>query len=135
LPLILVVDASVAARWVLPEPGSERALALRDEQSDLIAPDLIVAEVANTVWKYARRGAVSSADAAAAVDVAVAPLSRLAPVHELLGTAMAMALRHGHPVYDCFYLALAHREGATIATVDQAQFEMARRARISARLL
>jgi predicted nucleic acid-binding protein len=48
---------------------------------------------------------------------------------------MGMALRHGHPVYDCFYLALADREGATIVTVDQAQFELARRARIGVRLL
>jgi predicted nucleic acid-binding protein len=133
--MMLVIDASVAAKWVLPEAASERALALRDEPADLIAPDLIVAEVASSVWKYARRGALSSADAATAVELATAPLARLAPVHELLGTAMAMALRHGHPVYDCFYLALADREGATIATVDQAQFEMARRARISARLL
>jgi predicted nucleic acid-binding protein len=131
----LVVDASVAAKWVLPEAGSERALALRNEAADLLAPDLIVAEVANTLWKYARRGALSSADAIAAVTMATTVIARLAPVHDLLGPAMEMALRYRHPVYDCFYVALTQRDGAMLVTADQEQFELARRTRVRAQLL
>lgn len=41
----IVVDASVAVKWVLNEPCTEAALALRNEE--LIAPALWLAEAAN----------------------------------------------------------------------------------------
>jgi predicted nucleic acid-binding protein len=50
-----VVDASVAAKWFLPEPYKDKAERLLrdflDETVELIAPDLIVAEVGNLLWK------------------------------------------------------------------------------------
>ena len=54
----LVVDASIAVKWVLPEPDSERARALI-LRGDLTAPDLLRLEVANALWKQARRGAIT----------------------------------------------------------------------------
>lgn len=129
--MTLVVDASVAAKWVLPEPGSERALVLRNEP-DLIAPVQIIAEVANTVWKYTKKGDLSSADAIAAVVIAISPLTRLIPLEDLLVPSLEMAVRFRHPVYDCFYLSLAAREGVPLVTADATQFELARRARIEA---
>lgn len=132
--MTLVVDASVAAKWVLPETGSESALALRAER-DLIAPVLISAEVANAAWKYARRGELSSADAVTAVHMVNGVLARLIPLDELMQPALEMAIRVRHPIYDCFYLALAAREGAPVVTADQDQFALARRERIGARLL
>jgi predicted nucleic acid-binding protein len=132
--VILVVDASVAAKWVLPEPGSERALTLRTSD-DLIAPAQVMAEVANAVWKYAKRGNLSNADAVAAVHLASSALAQVVPLDELVAPSLEMAMRFRHPVYDCFYLALAAREGAPLITADATQFELARRARIETRML
>lgn len=50
----LVIDASVAIKWVVDEPGTTEALALR-RKAKLIAPDLLIAECANILWKKARR--------------------------------------------------------------------------------
>ena len=51
----LVVDASVAIKWFLPEPLSEEARQILDEYQagrlSVLAPDLIYAEVGNIVWK------------------------------------------------------------------------------------
>ena len=43
-----VVDASVAAKWLVPEADSPLAEALLDD--DLLAPDLLFAEVGNILW-------------------------------------------------------------------------------------
>lgn len=63
----VVVDASVAVKWVLPEDDTERALRLQekyqDEQLDVLAPYLVVSEVANVLWKRERRGDLSVAAA------------------------------------------------------------------------
>jgi predicted nucleic acid-binding protein len=42
----LVIDASIAVKWVVEEPGTAAALSLR-RQAKLIAPDLLCAECAN----------------------------------------------------------------------------------------
>jgi predicted nucleic acid-binding protein len=42
---MLVVDASVALKWVLDEPGDREARAIIETREALIAPELIVAEV------------------------------------------------------------------------------------------
>ena len=57
----LVVDASVAAKWLAPEPESPFAAALLDDE--LAAPDLIFAEVGNILWKNQLRGEMDGATA------------------------------------------------------------------------
>ena len=53
--MTVVVDASVALKWVIEEDGSEAAGALLLEEP-LAAPDLLIVECANVLWAKARRG-------------------------------------------------------------------------------
>jgi predicted nucleic acid-binding protein len=48
-----VIDASVAIKWLVDEPGTAAALSLRRHR--LLAPDLLIAECANVLWKKVRR--------------------------------------------------------------------------------
>ena len=118
----LVLDASVALKWFVQEDGAASALALAGRE-DLIAPDLLVAEVANGLWKMEQVGRLP----AKAVDLALARLPRyfqqLAPVEPLAARALGIARRLGHPVYDCFYLALAEQANASFVTADSRLLE------------
>lgn len=116
--MTLVVDASVAAQWALSEPGTERAIALRS-RDDLIAPSLIVAEIANALWKAERRGELKSADALAAMNTILIPFEALIPNEDLRQRALEIAIELDHPIYDCFYLALAERERCAMMTADK----------------
>ena len=116
--MTLVVDASVVAQWVLPQEGSARAAALRSEER-LIAPALVAAEVGNAIWKAVRRGDVARDDALAAMEGALLPLDELIPTEDLRLRALALAMELDHPVYDCFYLALAEREQCPLVTADR----------------
>ena len=57
----VVVDASVALKWVLDEPGKDPAYALLD--LDLIAPSLWLLEAANALWRITKRGEITSREA------------------------------------------------------------------------
>jgi predicted nucleic acid-binding protein len=115
--MTLVVDASIAALWVLEQDGSAAAAAIRNEDG-LIAPSLVVSEICSAVWKAVRRGAVKRADALAAIDAALLPFDALMPTEDLRVRALELAIDFNHPVYDCFYLALAEREGCALVTAD-----------------
>jgi predicted nucleic acid-binding protein len=116
---MVVVDASVAIKWFILEPEREAARRLLASRDRLLAPELVVAEVANALWK---RGVSGEADVQQAPATAAALprfFGRLFALAPLAGRALAIANDLGHPVYDCFYLALAERENAQLVTADR----------------
>ena len=114
-----VVDASIALKWVIPEVLSDRADRVRDGENDILAPDLLLVDVANALWKKTTAGEVTPRDADEAFDLVTGSGIHLHSTVPLLPRAMQMARRLVHPVYDCVYLALAEREHAAVVTADQ----------------
>ena len=115
----LVVDASVAIKWAVEENQHAAARALVTGGDELVAPDFIVFEVANILWKKARRGEISRQQAMVALPGIRSVFSRLVPAVVLADSALALAAELGHPVYDCLYLAAAQSESARIVTADR----------------
>lgn len=112
----LVIDASVALKWVVEEDGSDAAVALLGR--NLAAPDLLVTETANALWRRVRRGELTAEEALRRVDeLGRAPLELVAS-EELIGSAVRLAIELGHPVYDCLYLALAIARDCPVVTAD-----------------
>ena len=114
-----VVDASITIKWVIPEVLSEAADLLRDGDHELLAPDLVLVEVANALWRKTRAEEISAREADVALDLVQQSALDLHPTGPLLPRAMEMARRLDHPVYDCVYLALAEREQTALVTADQ----------------
>ena len=129
----LVVDASVALKWVVEEEGSEAALALRGR--DLAAPSLLRVEAANALRTLAARRAITPA---VALDLFVllqeAPVALVEPDDALERRALEIALDLAHPVYDCVYLALAERMGRVLVTADGRLLRAARATEHAARV-
>jgi predicted nucleic acid-binding protein len=114
----IVVDASVAVRWFLDVPGSEKAYRLIEGQDRILAPDLVIAETASALWKAVRFAGLEPATAAEVIAGAGAAFDELVSARTLAARALAIALDLRHPVYDCFYLALAQARGVRLVTAD-----------------
>jgi len=116
----LVVDASVALKWVVAEPETADALAFlnRERPKGISAPDLLVAEVCNVAWKKARRGEIDRLHAIEAARRIGLTVTRFLPSRLLCRRAMEIALELDHPIYDCLYLACAEAENTKLVTVD-----------------
>ncbi|MDO9707008.1 type II toxin-antitoxin system VapC family toxin [Paracraurococcus lichenis] len=116
--MTLVVDASIVLKLYLDEAGSAEAEALLSRPLLFAAPELLLAEVGNAAWKAVRRGGMTRDQARDALrELSNGPIV-LTPLAELAAAATDLALRRDHPVYDCFYVALAQREGAPLVTAD-----------------
>jgi predicted nucleic acid-binding protein len=128
----IVVDASVAVKWVVNEEHSAEANALRAED-DLVAPSLIAVEIASALLKAVRRGAIQRRDALPALRASLLAFANLVTDNALHLRALTLALDLGHPVPDCLYLALAEQQNAPLATADETMIAAARRAKIKVR--
>jgi predicted nucleic acid-binding protein len=121
-----VVDASVAAKWYFREEHSERADALLEQESEILAPGLLAVEIASLVWKRARRGEITEA----AADRIVAALREvpleIRPTAELVTAALPLALHRGLTLYDAFYTALAVKSGCPLVTADRKLYDVLR---------
>jgi predicted nucleic acid-binding protein len=112
----LVVDTSVVLKWIAAEDDSERATMLISRT--MIAPDLIRAELANALWKkVALRGEISAEQANRGLDRALSLVATV-PIDRLAQRSLALAIELLHPVYDCFFLALAEQADMPLVTAD-----------------
>jgi predicted nucleic acid-binding protein len=114
----LVIDASVAIKWVIPESQSDLATALR-RRFRFAAPELIVAECANILWKKTRRGEISPAEAVLAARSLERADIEFVPARPLSRHATELSILLDHPAYDCFYLCAAKARGEIFVTADE----------------
>jgi predicted nucleic acid-binding protein len=121
---VIVVDASLAVKWFLPERGAEAAAALLLEQGEIIGPDMLAVEVHATLVRGANMVKSNRLEAEAAIlrfqtmiDSGEVTLMRSLP--NQIERAATLALNLGHPLKDCIYLALAMELGCDLITCDE----------------
>ena len=114
----LVVDASVAVKWLVEEEHSDAADRLLDGNHELFAPRLMASEVGNALWRKVRMGELERSRAGALAAAISEMAVRWTEDEEVGPDAVRLSLSLDRPVYDCVYLALAHRLGATLVTAD-----------------
>jgi predicted nucleic acid-binding protein len=130
----IVIDASVAVKWVLDEPNIDAAAALREDE--LIAPAFWLLEAASVLWRRSIKGEFDADEACELLsELLNAPVASL-PIGAYLNSALRLAIDLGHPVYDCLYLAVAIQHQTHVVTADRrfaaigARPEMAGRVRL-----
>jgi predicted nucleic acid-binding protein len=126
----MVVDASIAIKWLVPEEDYEKALSIAAAHQ-LIAPQLIYAECANIIWKKVRKGELTTREAREAAFFIDTFHVQTVALRELLDVALELSLHLDHAVYDCFYLALAILDDCQFVTADR-KFKGAITARLGA---
>jgi predicted nucleic acid-binding protein len=113
----VIIDASVAFKLIVDEPGSEEAIAWIG-RAELTGPILIHSEIANALWKRVRMGELAAdteiADRLADLDHYI----RTVDETPLVPRALQLAIDLAHPVYDCIYLALAEAHDDSLLTAD-----------------
>jgi|SRR6516162_4587687 len=117
-----VLDASVAFKWEVPEPDSDKANRLRDDfrngVHELVAPDFFPQELAHALTRAERQGRIAVGQAAIFWADAMTTPPALAPVLALTPRAVNISSTLRIGVYDCLYVALAEQEGCEFIKAD-----------------
>ncbi len=131
----MIVDASVATMWFVPEQHSDRAALLLAPEYQLVAPDLIRLEVGSALLKAIRRNEVTLEDGEEALGTLLPAAVRMLRSEDHIETGFDIAHRLGGSIYDAIYLALARTLDAPISTNDVEMAATARKAEVQASLI
>lgn len=131
----LVVDASVAIKWFLPEIHGEAALRLLEGQYTLRAPDLIFSEFGNVLWKRFRKGQISRKEAIVTTEALLALPLQVESSQSLIPAALEIACSAHRTVYDSLYLAVAIAHQCRVVTADSKLHNALKKGVLSAHLL
>src|ERR1700733_7600130 len=120
----LVVDASVALAWALPDESSAyaEAVLIVVETEGLRVPELWAREIANGLALAYRRKRIASADETAflaALSHLMIDVEEASDAVTSIRDGTAAAMRYGLTAYDAAYVDLASRERLTLATLDK----------------
>jgi predicted nucleic acid-binding protein len=104
----LVVDASVALKWVLDEPDSHLAQALAESEEEILVPDFWLNEATNICWLQVRKGKWSADEAREGLALlrALVPPTPTGDL-DLHDVALDIGMAVNHSTYDTLYLAFA----------------------------
>lgn len=119
----IVVDASIAAKWYMPDEIAVPLSSPHFIDRELIAPDILFFELYSLLCKRHRMGHMDKH----MVETAIKDFQHmihsktlcLYPVAEYERQATNIAYDIKHPFYDCCYLALAQVENCAVITADK----------------
>src|SRR5262245_49817722 len=114
----VVIDASVAVKWFVPEIHSEAAARMLDADVAVYAPDLIGPQFGNILRKKLRRKEIGRGEAREIMSAFANLPLEIRPSSLLLPSAFELAIQLDRTVYDSLYLALAVAEECALVTAD-----------------
>lgn len=123
---VVVVDASLALKWVLAEPDSNTAVTLLDQWTDegtsIIAPALFTYEVANILYRQIVAGKLTYEEARQGLTdlFSIGVFLKFSLYEDISMQAMEFARQLNLPAtYDAHYLALAFNENCECWIADK----------------
>jgi len=119
----MVVDTMVYAYALLGVPEHREAASATFDETPVIVPDTLWAELANVFWQWVRRHELDPALASEMMEDAEALTDRVVTSESLWRPALDLAIEHAHPLCDTLFIALAQREDTRVATFDRRMLE------------
>ncbi len=119
----VVLDASYAASWFLPDEGSNHSelllKAVQEGEIEIYVPELWIYEMANLLRMAGKRGRLSEVGLATAQELLLqVPVSTFTHSAQMLPRWLALADKYDLSAYDAAYLELAERFNLPLKTLD-----------------
>lgn len=131
-----VIDASVAVKWYLAEVHQTEAIIVLDSDEILFAPDLLLSEVGNIIWKKVRLKELSKKEGLGVITsfARVSERVQIIPSGSLLEPAFEIATAYDRTVYDAMYVGLAVAHSCQLVTADRRLFNSLAQTRLAGNL-
>ena len=116
--MIAILDVSGAMQILLNKEKKSRFTDVFEEASPVLAPDLYVSELTNTLWKYCIKGIYTPDECLQFIKDGLGFIDEFIDAKDLWQEAFGEGVKNKHPVYDMYYAVAARRNDATLITND-----------------
>jgi predicted nucleic acid-binding protein len=112
------IDVCGAVEILLQKEKAEKFGKLLQEATLVIAPDLYIAELTNTFWKYYRAHILTKDECVQYIKDGISYVDKFIDGKELWQEAFLEGIHNNHSIYDMFYMVVARRNGGILITND-----------------
>ena len=116
--MIVSVDVCGAMEILMQREKAEKFGKALQEAALVVAPDLYVSELTNTLWKYHRAELLSRDECVQCIQDGINYIDRFIDSKELWQEAFSEGINNGHSIYDMFYMVITRRHDGTLITND-----------------
>ncbi|GHV17330.1 hypothetical protein FACS189493_4750 [Spirochaetia bacterium] len=117
--MTVVLDVSGAAQVVFNNKEKHAKFQkVLDGADMIIAPDLYISELTNTLWKYYRARVYDYEKCCQYIQAGISLIDEFIDSKVLWQEAFKEGTLHDHPIYDMYYAILARRRDGILITND-----------------
>ena len=125
-----VIDVSAATEILLQKEKCIKFRDILEKSSSVLAPDLYVSELANTLWKYYSRKLHTEIECKKYIRLGIGYIDRFIDSKNIWEEAFSEGISYKHSVYDMLYMVTAKRYGETLITNDSALTAICKKSRV-----
>jgi predicted nucleic acid-binding protein len=112
------IDVCGAMEILLQKEKAEKFSKILQEATLIIAPDLYISELTNTLWKYNREKILSKDECVQYIKDGIHYVDKFIDSKELWQEAFSEGIKNNHSIYDMFYMVVTRRNDGILITND-----------------
>jgi predicted nucleic acid-binding protein len=112
------IDVCGAMEILLRKEKADKFSKALQESALIVAPDLYIAELTNTFWKYHRAKIFTKDECLRYIHDGLEYVDRFTDSRELWQEAFSEGINNSHSIYDMFYMVVARRNDGILITSD-----------------
>jgi len=116
--MIVSIDVCGAMEILMQREKAEGFGKALQEATLVVAPDLYITELTNTLWKYYRAKLLDKNECVQCIQNGINYVDKFIDGRDLWQEAFFEGINNNHSIYDMFYIVAARRHGGTLLTND-----------------
>jgi predicted nucleic acid-binding protein len=112
------IDVCGAIEILLQKEKAEKFSKILQEATLIIAPDLYISELTNTLWKYNRANILTKDECVQYINDGINYVDKFIDSKELWQEAFSEGINNNHSIYDMFYMVVTRRNDGILITND-----------------
>ena len=125
------IDVSGAMEILMQKEKAGKFGNTLQEATLVVAPDLYISELTNTIWKYFRAKLLTEDDCIQFIQDGISYVDLFIDSKELWREAFSEGIHNGHSIYDMLYMVTARRNGGVLITNDSVLAELCKKNMVS----
>jgi len=117
--VIAVIDVSGITQILFQREKKDKFYRVLQEASLVLAPDIYVSELSNTLWKYHKAQKYTVEECNQFIEDGLNYVDEFIDSKEIWKEAFSEGAKNGHPVYDMLYAVITRRNSGILISDDR----------------